>query len=246
MFINQMIIPLNVYNRPNKTQNPKKICVHYTGNRYSTAEDNAKFYLNVGNGTFKNNDPSTWTSAHYIVGYDGECIQCIPDNYIGYSASGNNQDVIHIECCYIKKNGEFEIATIDTLRALVTMLMGKYKIAKSNVVRHYDLTGKLCPIYYAGKNNNEWVKLRNIITNTADSTSKKFWYVQAGAFRESEFAQMRAEMLKSNGYSAIVKYKPKTSMYHVQAGAFTERANAEKYGKEIESKLDIEVYVFYG
>lgn len=246
MFIKEMIIPINEYNRPNKTQVPKKICVHYTGNRNSTADDNANFYLNVGKGVFKNNDPSTWTSAHYIVGYDGECIQCIPDNYIGYSASGNNQDVIHIECCYIKKNGEFEIATIDTLRALVTMLMTKYNITKSNVVRHYDLTGKLCPIYYAGKNNNEWVKLKNIITNATDTTSKKYWYVQAGAFRDSEFAQMRAEILTANGFQSLIKYNNKTSMYHVQAGAFSNRENAEKYGKEIEDKLNIEVYVFYG
>ena len=40
--------------------------------------------------------------------------------------------------------------------------MKKYGIFADNVVRHYDLTGKHCPLYYV--NNTRWAKLKAVIT----------------------------------------------------------------------------------
>ena len=37
--------------------------------------------------------------------------------------------------------------------------MKKYNIPESNVIRHFDVTGKLCPAYWSGKENaGKWEK----------------------------------------------------------------------------------------
>lgn len=43
--------------------------------------------------------------------------------------------------------------------ALTRELMKKYNIPASNVIRHFDVTGKLCPAYWSGKENaGKWEK----------------------------------------------------------------------------------------
>lgn len=240
MKIKQMIIPFNQYNRPNQTQTPKKICVHYTGNRGSGALANARYYLNVGNGMFKNALSSTWTSAQYIIGLSGEIIQCVPDNYISYSAGGNNKNVIHIEVCYKDANGKFENVSIESLKELVSALMKKYEITADKVVRHYDLTGKLCPIYYV-QHPAEWKKLKAYITD--EKKQPVLYKVQCGAFKEFENAINMKNTLIEKGFEAIIKHIDDTAMFIVQAGAFSKKINATNYMKKIEKITGIRGFV---
>ena len=240
MEIKQMIIPFNQYNRPNQKQTPKKICIHYTGNRGSGAIANARYYLNVGAGMFKNSPASTWTSAQYIIGLSGECIQCVPDNYISQSASGNNKNVIHIEVCYQNNNGKFEDVSVETLKELVSSLMTKYRIAEKNVVRHYDLTGKLCPIYYV-QQPDEWKKLKSYITGTKKSSV--LYKVQCGAFADFKYASNMKNTLINKGFDAFIDRNHDTGMFIVQAGAFSKKINAINYLKSIEKETGIRGFV---
>lgn len=199
MTITDSLIPKNKYNRPGTKSTPKRICVHYTGDCGATAEQLSKYWQNVAAGVFKDK-PWSWTSAQYIVGLDGEVVRCIPDNEIAYAAANQNADTIHIEVCYRQKSGAFEEKSIAALGELVHSLMNKYAIPAGKVVRHYDLTGKLCPAYYVDE--NRWAALHERITT--ESKSSALYRVQVGAFGSKENAEAYMQKLKIAGFDGFV------------------------------------------
>lgn len=195
MTITDRIIPKNNYNRPGKKSTPKRICVHYTGSVGSSAAALTKYYENVAKGVFRE-QPAAWTSTQYIVGIEGEIIRIIPDNEIAYAAASENKDTIHIEVCYKAKSGEFTEKSVAALSELVQSLMKKYGIGADKVLRHYDLTGKHCPIYYVDE--GRWKALHSRIT------ANKLYRVQVGAFSDRKNAEAYAVKLKKAGYSTII------------------------------------------
>ena len=199
MTITDILIPVNKYNRPGRKSTPKRICVHYTGDCGAAASRLAQFWKNVAAGMFPDK-PESWTSAQYIVGLDGEVIRCIPDNEIAYAAANQNADTIHIEVCYKQKSGRFEEKSIAALEKLVRSLMAKFKIPAAKVLRHYDLTGKLCPAYYV--DDNRWAALHERITS--DRKSGALYRVQVGAFRSKDNAEAYAAKIRQAGFNAFV------------------------------------------
>ena len=199
MTITDRIIPVNKYNRPGTKCAPKKICVHYTGNAGSGAAAGAAYQMNVAKGVFASMGQGVWTSSQYLVGMNGEIIRCVPDDEVAYAAANNNHGVIHIEVCHPDKSGKFNPATITALGELVCMLMDKYKISADNVVRHYDLTGKHCPMYYVDE--TRWAALKSAITENA---TKVLYRVQVGAFGSRENAEAYLKKVKAAGFNAFI------------------------------------------
>lgn len=199
MTITDSLIPRNKYNRPGTKSTPKRICVHYTGDCGATAAQLAKYWQNVAAGVFKDK-PWSWTSAQYIVGLNGEVVRCILDSEIAYAAANQNADTIHIEVCYKQKSGEFEEKSIAALGELVRSLMKKYAIPAGKVVRHYDLTGKLCPAYYVDE--ARWNTLHERITSVQKSS--ELYRVQVGAFSSRTNAEAYMQKLKKAGFDGFV------------------------------------------
>ena len=170
MEIVEKLIPRNIYNRPGTKSIPKKICIHYTGNPGSGAANAAAYQMNVAKGYFKSSGPNAWTSSQYVVGIMGEVIRCVPDSEIAYAAAGNNSGVIHIEVCHTDKTGVFSSAAVKALSELVPYLMKRHNITAAGVVRHYDLTGKRCPLYYV--DSARWAKLKAAVTANATAAPK--------------------------------------------------------------------------
>lgn len=200
MTIKDALIVKNKYNRPGTKSVPKRICVHYTGQVGTGAERLALFYSNVAAGKFPGKSES-WTSTQYIVGLRGEVIRIIPDNEVAYAASGKNSGTIHIEVCYSKTSGEFEVASVSALRELVQLLMNKYGIKAGNVVRHYDLTGKHCPMYYVDE--NRWAALHERLT-APTIMPKKLYRVQVGSFSSKENAARYLDKVMAAGFNGII------------------------------------------
>lgn len=98
-------------------------------------------------------------SAHLIIGYEGELIQCIPFDEQAYAVMTRNEDSISIECCYLSDDGSFTEETYDTLVHTLAWLLDKYDLSTEDILRHYDCGGKLCPLYYA-ENEEAWEELR--------------------------------------------------------------------------------------
>lgn len=200
MKIKNAYIPINPYNRPGKASKPVRICVHYTGDVGAGADRLAQFYYNIAAGKFPDK-PWNWTSTQYIVGLDGEVIRIVPDNEVSYAASGKNSGTIHIEVCYKQSSGEFEQASKDALRELVLSLMQKYNISADKVVRHYDLTGKLCPYFYI--DSTRWAALHEYITTPKQETST-LYRVQVGAFSSKAKANAFLKSLKKAGFDGFI------------------------------------------
>ena len=138
------------------------IVIHYTGNDGDTAMNNAKYYAGS----------VVKTSAHYFID-EKEVVQSVDDLRIAWAVGGKkyascaqtgggklygactNANSISIELCDARKDGAYApgAKTIAQALALTKMLMKKYNIPASNVIRHFDVTGKLCPAYWAGREN---------------------------------------------------------------------------------------------
>ncbi len=114
------------------------IVIHYVGNPGSTAKQNRSYFGNAG----------TEVNAHFLVGLEGEIIQCLP-LYEKSSASNNrNRDTISIEVCHPDESGAFNEKSYESLVRLTAWLCKEGNIKPEQVIRHYDVTGKLCPYNY--------------------------------------------------------------------------------------------------
>lgn len=146
MQVNKLITKVNYTKGKNKKN--KYIVIHYVG-ATGGAEDNCKYFETVNRNA----------SANYFIGHKGEIWQCVEDDDIAWHCGANtykhpycrNSNSIGIElCCKRAANGTwfFEEATIKAAIDLSKELMKKYNIPVSNVIRHYDVTGKICPEPY--------------------------------------------------------------------------------------------------
>lgn len=152
----------------NKTSyNNRKIeylVVHYFG-ALGTAKNTCAYFKSA----------NRQASAHYFVD-ENEIWQAVLDKdaswHCGDSGRGThkglctNANSIGIEVRPYKlstatmlatdKDWYFTKATEDNLVALVKDLMKRYNIPIDNVIRHYDVTGKLCPRPWAGTDRNSY------------------------------------------------------------------------------------------
>ncbi|MCQ2770384.1 MAG: N-acetylmuramoyl-L-alanine amidase [Clostridia bacterium] len=143
-----------------KNNGIKYIVIHYVANPGSSAQANRNYFNNLATTHERR------ASAHFVIGLDGEIIQCVPLDMAPY-ANGNdyyNMNSISIECCHEDSTGKFNEKTIESLKKLVLWLCQKYGLTYESVIRHYDTSGKMCPIFYV-QNENEWIDLKQYIFN---------------------------------------------------------------------------------
>lgn len=146
-------LDVNDYSRPGTPLNQvNSIFVHYTANPGTSAAQNRSYFANLALTQERS------ASAHLIIGYEGEIIQCIPFNEQAYAVMTRNEDSISIECCYTSDDGSFTPETYDTLVHTLAWLIDKYNLSTSDILRHYDCGGKKCPIYYV-ENEGAWQQL---------------------------------------------------------------------------------------
>lgn len=160
----------NNYGSNRSTSCINYIVIHYTANNGDTAANNGNY--------FKNN--FIGASAHFFVDSNG-VVNSVPVNYeawhCGYDPGGRyyhpscrNWNSIGIELCDDNPSSGIypSTKTIANAVALTKELMKKYNVSVSHVVRHYDVTHKLCPAYWSGsdKNNKLWqTEFKNKLTS---------------------------------------------------------------------------------
>ena len=138
-WVEQDILPLNPYSRPGTPlETIDGVVVHYVGNPGTTAQQNHDFY----------DQPTTTVSSHFLIGLDGEIIQCIPLDEKSSASNDRNIDTLSIEVCHPDETGKFNQASYDSLVKLTAWLCDYTGIGRNQVIRHYDITGKLCPLYF--------------------------------------------------------------------------------------------------
>lgn len=157
----------NPYSRPQKKlKRINGIVVHYTANPGTTAENNRSYFEGLAE------THETSASSHYIIGLEGEIIQCIPLTEISYASNDKNDDTISIECCHTDETGEFNDATYDSLVSLVASLCKEFELDEKDIIRHYDVTGKLCPLYYV-EHEDAWEKFKDKVMDEVDKVKNQ-------------------------------------------------------------------------
>lgn len=152
-------LTVNEYSRPgDPLTEVNNIFVHYTANPGTSAAQNRSYFEQL-----KDNHERS-ASAHFIIGYNGEILQCVPLDEIAYAVQTRNEDSISIECCYKADNGQFTRETYDSLIRLLRWLIDAYDLQPDDILRHYDCGGKKCPIYYT-EHEDAWERLKEDVEN---------------------------------------------------------------------------------
>lgn len=159
----QELLTVNPYSRPGIALNEVTgIVVHYVGNPGTTAEQNRNYFESLAE------SGATYASSHFVIGLEGEVIQCIPLDEIAYASNQRNSDTISIECCHPDADGQFNEATYKSLIRLLRVLCQEYRLDADDIIRHYDVTGKECPLYYV-EHEDAWEQLKSDVFNTSYS-----------------------------------------------------------------------------
>ena len=102
------LLTVNPYSRPGTAlEKVNGIVIHYTANPGATAIANRNYFENL------KDTHTTKASSHFVVGLEGEIVQCIPTAEIAYASNDRNSDTISNECCYKNEDGSFEQAVKD-------------------------------------------------------------------------------------------------------------------------------------
>lgn len=148
------LLTVNDYSRPGTPLTQVNgIVVHYTANPGTTAQQNRNYFEGL------KDSHETSASSHFVIGMEGELVQCIPCNEMAYASNDRNDDTIAIECCIPDDTGKFTDETYATLVHLVAWLCGRYDLTIDDVIRHYDVTGKMCPKYYV-EHEDAWTQFK--------------------------------------------------------------------------------------
>lgn len=147
-------LTVNPYSRPGSTLTQvKDIFVHYTANPGTNAVQNRSYFEQLGT------THERGASSHFIIGYEGDILLCVPLDEVAYAVKTRNYDSMSIECCYINEDGSFTQETYDALVELLVWLLQEYDLTTDNILRHYDCGGKKCPLYYV-ENEDAWDRLK--------------------------------------------------------------------------------------
>ena len=116
----------------------RNIVIHYVANPGTTAQQNRDYYASR----------SSDVSSHFVIGLKGEIIQCIPLHEKSSASNHRNKDTISIEVCHPDESGKFTQASYESLVKLTAWLLDVCDLDSDDVIRHYDSTGKQCPLYF--------------------------------------------------------------------------------------------------
>ncbi|MDO4302006.1 MAG: peptidoglycan recognition family protein [Clostridia bacterium] len=140
------------------------VVIHYTANNGDTALGNTNYFKSYRG-----------SSAHYFID-ENNIYQSVEDKNIAWHCGANsykhpycrNSNSIGIELCS-RKNSDgtyyFIDKTVDNAVWLTKYLMAKYNIPVTNVIRHYDVTGKICPEPFV-RDSKAWNAFKNRLVIT--------------------------------------------------------------------------------
>ena len=137
----------------------KYIVIHYTAGRNDTAENNGRYFAREQVGA----------SAHYFVD-EHTVVRSVPEDYVAWHCGGaqyfhdacRNSNAIGVEICSKYADGvySFAPAAVALAQQLVRQLMQKYDIPSEHVIRHWDVTHKVCPAPFVGRGQAAWEEFK--------------------------------------------------------------------------------------
>lgn len=153
--IDEQLLTVNEWSRPgDKTDAIDYVVIHYLANPKTTAQQNHDYFESL------KDLQNVSMSANFIVGLEGEIIECVPPGEIAYASNEMNHLSVSIENCHLDKSGRFTEATYQSCVHLAAWLVSEYDLDREHIIRHYDVTGKECPLYYV-EHEDKWEQFRD-------------------------------------------------------------------------------------
>ena len=151
-YVEQDYLTVNQWSRPGtELEKINGVVIHYVGNPGTTARANRNYFESLSTGA-----DGVYASSHFVVGLEGEVIQCVPLTEISYASNTRNEDTVAVEVCHPDETGEFSPVTYHRVVELTAWLCREFRLdPAADVIRHYDVTGKICPKYYV-ENQEAW------------------------------------------------------------------------------------------
>lgn len=158
------LLTVNPYSRPGtQTDKIKNIVIHYTANPGTTAKQNRNYFENLKDAK------TTKASSHFIVGLEGEIVQCVPTWEVAYASNDRNGDTVSIETCHETEDGSYTKETYRSMVQLTAWLCEKFHLTEKDIIRHYDITGKICPKYFV-EDENAWVQFKQDVKKVLEES----------------------------------------------------------------------------
>lgn len=202
--IKKLLTDCNFYKGNHKKN--EFIVIHYTANNGDTARSDAEVFRK----------PTTKASSNYIVDETSTIYQSVLDSDTAWHCGTTgtyfhpkcrNSNSIGIEIC--SRNSEyvppkkpqsashpgwyFLPAAENNAADLASDLMLKYNIPIENVIRHYDVTHKICPAPYVN-NPNSWTNFKKLV--------QKFYELKQGGLTVTQYEELKSkiEILQEENY----------------------------------------------
>lgn len=164
-YVDVQLIAENEYSRPGtKLESVNGIVVHYVANPGTSAAANRSYFAGLAE------SKATYASSNFIIGLDGEVLQCVPADEVAYASNNRNSDTLSIECCHPDESGVFAYPTYRSLVKLCADICVGFGLdPEKDIIRHYDVTGKMCPLYFV-EHEDEW---KNFLADVKDAADEK-------------------------------------------------------------------------
>lgn len=220
--IHRLITKVNFTDSNRGAGQIKYLVKHYVG-ATGGAEANCKYFYNTYRGA----------SAHFFVGHNGEIWQCVEENDTAWHCGAKsykhkecrNSNSIGVELCVKKDasgNWYYTDETKKAAAALFAYLMDKYHIDIDHVLRHYDVTGKVCGEPDVRKGSKVWKQFRKAVEEEFAAGGKGSGSAPPEPDRQTEpalpAADQKPELLPMAGSYEI---RTTCNVLNIRAGAGT-------------------------
>ncbi len=138
-----------------------KIVVHYTGTEAS-AHNNLLYFSRESAGA----------SAHYFIDRDGTIRQSVSEGDTAWHAGHWATNLCSVGIEVVSGGSDYTEAQIVALSQLVADIRSRCGVSADNVIRHYDVTGKLCPAPYV--DGSKWAALHARICGGSASAGDSY------------------------------------------------------------------------
>jgi N-acetylmuramoyl-L-alanine amidase len=163
MKIQKALLTKNIFSRPGiKLEGLNGIVMHWVANPGTSAMANRNYFENLSKQS-PSDAAARYASAHFIIGIEGDIVQCLPTSEMAYhvgakkytaqaiTALGHipNNRTIGIELCHPDASGKFTNATLESAQGLCETLCLEFKLAPlDRIWTHHQITGKDCPKWF--------------------------------------------------------------------------------------------------
>ncbi len=179
MKIIEAYVPISQFTRTGKKLKEfRGIVIHYpewpNGSAKKIIDDNTmipKINAKLPPEKFK------FASFNEVIDLNGDIYLTVPEDEMCYHVGSNsyselirtrlnnrypNLYLYGIEATHIDKEGRMTDETFDSLVKRCAYLLKKYSLTVNELYRHFDITGKRCPLWFV-TNYGEWIQFKKLV-----------------------------------------------------------------------------------